>query len=284
MKIGLALSGGGIRGFAHAGALKALEENNIKVDVIGGTSSGSIVATMYAMGMSPYYIYTLAKKYAKEIVNMGSIPIFSEIGNFVVNKKIKINGLNSGESIEEFFNAFAKKRGITDVADIKMPLVIAAVDVSQSKKYVFSSSLPEKDNENYITNIPVGTAIRASCSFPVFFAPCRYKEHLFMDGGILDNTPAQEIKKYGVDKIISIKFDSNQVNHESNVMDIGMKILDIMGNKISEDDLKISDLVLTVPTDGTGLLDTDNLDLCYKEGYNIVLNNINKIKELCANN
>ena len=62
MKLGLALSGGGIRGIAHAGVLKALEENNIKIDAIGGTSSGSIIATLYAMGYSPYYIYILFLK------------------------------------------------------------------------------------------------------------------------------------------------------------------------------------------------------------------------------
>ena len=56
MKLGLALSGGGIRGVAHAGVLKALEENDIKIDVIGGTSSGSIISALYAMGYSPYYI------------------------------------------------------------------------------------------------------------------------------------------------------------------------------------------------------------------------------------
>ena len=56
MKIGLALSGGGIRGIAHAGALKALEEENINIDIIGGCSSGSIIASLYAIGYSPYYI------------------------------------------------------------------------------------------------------------------------------------------------------------------------------------------------------------------------------------
>ena len=59
MKLGLALSGGGIRGIAHAGALKALEDNKITVDIIGGTSSGALVASLYAMGYSPYYIYLL---------------------------------------------------------------------------------------------------------------------------------------------------------------------------------------------------------------------------------
>ena len=71
MKLGLALSGGGIRGIAHAGVLKALEENNIKVDIIGGCSSGSMIASLYAMGYSPYYIYILFKTYAKEIIAPG---------------------------------------------------------------------------------------------------------------------------------------------------------------------------------------------------------------------
>ena len=64
MKVGLALSGGGIRGIAHAGALKALEDNNIKIDIIGGTSSGALIASLYAMGYSPYYIYLLFYRYA----------------------------------------------------------------------------------------------------------------------------------------------------------------------------------------------------------------------------
>ena len=89
MKLGVALSGGGVRGIAHAGALKALEDNNIKVDVIGGTSSGSLVASLYAMGYSPYYIYILFKKYAKELVEINSTPIISGVGNFMFNKKGK---------------------------------------------------------------------------------------------------------------------------------------------------------------------------------------------------
>ena len=90
MKLGVALSGGGIRGIAHAGALKALEDNGIKIDVIGGTSSGSLVASLYAMGYSPYYIYILFKRYAKEVVEINSSPIISGIGNFMFNKKVCI--------------------------------------------------------------------------------------------------------------------------------------------------------------------------------------------------
>lgn len=67
MKLGIALSGGGIRGIAHAGVLKALEDNNIKIDIIGGTSAGSLIASLYALGYSPYYIYILFKRYSKEL-------------------------------------------------------------------------------------------------------------------------------------------------------------------------------------------------------------------------
>ena len=77
MKIGIALSGGGIRGIAHAGVLKALEDNGIKIDMIGGTSSGSLIASLYAMGYTPYYIYVLFKRYAGEIIAVETKPIIS---------------------------------------------------------------------------------------------------------------------------------------------------------------------------------------------------------------
>ena len=284
MNLGIALSGGGTRGLAHAGALKALDEHNIKIDMIAGTSSGSIVALLYAIGVSPYYIYILTKKYARELVGMNNITIVSEIGNFMVNKKIRMNGFKSGEGIENAIGNITAKRGIKTMQDVKMPLLIPAVDISNSTKYLFVSQLPQnlklKNDSTYITNIPVGKAVRASCSFPMIFSPCMYENHIFMDGGILDNIPAQEIRKYNVKKIISIKFSSDKVTEDSNMMEIIMKTVDIMGNKISEESLAQSDLVITVPSDGTGLLDTDKLDLCYKEGYDIISKNIDKIKKV----
>lgn len=99
LKLGVALSGGGIRGIAHAGALKALEENEINIDIIGGTSSGSLVASLYAMGYSPYYIYVLFKRYGEEIIEMGSAPIMSGIGNFMRNKKVCISRSKNRRSI-----------------------------------------------------------------------------------------------------------------------------------------------------------------------------------------
>ena len=222
MKIGLALSGGGIRGIAHAGVLKALEENNIKIDIIGGTSSGSIIATLYAMGYSPYYIYILFKRYARELVNQNSRSIFTSFGNFFSNKKVPFAGFPT-------------------------------VDLQDSKEYIFTNYIPKttKEKEKYITDISIGKAIRASSSFPVVFNPCQYKEHRFLDGGILDNVPAKEIKLQGANKVIAINFKADEINNNSTVMDIAMRSIDIMGNKVSEESLGDSDIVLTIETDKT---------------------------------
>ena len=83
MEIGIAFAGGGIRGIAHVGVLKALEENNIKIEAVGGTSAGSIVAALYAMGYKPYYIYVLFKKYAQDIINIGNSSIVNGVPDFL---------------------------------------------------------------------------------------------------------------------------------------------------------------------------------------------------------
>ena len=281
MGIGIALAGGGIRGIAHAGVLKALEEHKIKIDAIGGTSAGSIVAALYAMGYKPYYIYVLFKKYAKEIINIGNGPIINGIGNFVKNKKIGMSGFNDGTSLEKMCNELASRKNIRVISDIKMPLVIPAVDISEAKEYIFTNCAPKNNiNDEYITEIEIGKAVRASSSFPAFFCPCEFKKHMFMDGGALDNIPILPLKEIYNQKIIAVNFKADEVEPNSDIMDILMKTLDIMGNKLSERGLEESDYILTVPTDRAGLLDIDKLDKCYKFGYDTVIQNIDKIKKM----
>lgn len=282
MKLGIALSGGGIRGIAHAGVLKALEDNNIKPDIIGGTSAGSMIASLYAIGYSPYYIYILFKRYAGELAYISGTPIISGIGNFMMNKKNTLQGLKDGKSLETIYNKIAYKKGIRKISQVKMPLVISSVDITNSKEYIFTNYIPNnvEDTSQYITDITVGKAVRASSSFPAVFAPCEFGEHVFLDGGLLDNTPVNEVKKQGADKVIAVKFDADPVDKESNIMDIVMKTIDIMGSKISEESLEMSDLVLSVYTDKVGLLDVEKLDSCYQYGYNHVVNNLEKIKKI----
>lgn len=279
MRIGLALSGGGIRGIAHAGVLKALEENNIKISVIGGTSAGGLVASLYAMGYSPYYIYVLFKRYAKDMVAIDTAPVITGVGNFMKSKRVPVCGFNTGENIEKAYNEIALRKGFKKISEIKMPLVIPAVDLLTSKKYVFTNKIPENyNNDDYITDIPIGTAVRASSSFPGIFCPCEYKSYRFLDGGVLDNVPVTEVKKQGADKIIAVNFRADDIDENSNVMDIAMRTIDIMGNKISEEGLNQSDYILTIQTDKTGLLDVEKLDSCYKYGYYGTINKIREIK------
>ena len=281
MKLGIALSGGGIRGIAHAGVLKALEDNDIKIDIIGGCSSGSMVASLYAMGYTPHYIYLLFKRYAKDIAALNTKPIISGLGHFFKCKKV-FSSLKDGEIIETVYNKLAIRRGIKNISQIQMPLVIPTVDITKSKEYVFTNNIPQnvEDTSQYITDITIGKAVRASSSFPAVFNPCLMGEHAFMDGGALDNIPVNEVKKQGVDKVIAVKFDADPVDKNSNIMDIVMKTIDIMGSKISEESLEMSDLVLNVYTDKVGLLDVEKLDSCYKYGYECVVQNIDKIKEM----
>ena len=281
MEVGLALAGGGIRGIAHAGVLKALDENNIKVKEIGGTSAGSIVATLYAMGYKPYYIYVLFKKYAQEIINISNASILNGLGNLIKSKKVGFSGLNDGIMLEKMFNEMALRKRIRLIGDIKMPLVISTVDIAEAKEYVITNcALRDNLKDNYITEIEVGKAVRASSSFPAFFCPCEFKNHIFMDGGVLDNTPVLPLKQICDKKIIAVNFESDSVGEDCDVMDVIMKSLDIMGNKISEKSFEQSDLILTIPTDGAGLFDIDKLDKCYQFGYNTVMRNLKKFRDL----
>lgn len=284
MKLGLALSGGGIRGAVHIGVLKALEENDIKIDVIGGTSSGSLVAALYAMGYSPIHIYHLFKRYGKIITNIGTGNILNGVGGYIVNKKFNISGINDGKIIEDLYNEFASKKNIYKMSDMKMPIVIPTTDILDGREYVFTNSEPKrKSYQKYITDISVGAAVRASSSFPAIFCPYKFKDHIFLDGGTLDNIPINEVLEHGADKVITVNFEPIRIDNKSNVMDIVLRTIDIMGNKIIEEELKKSDLILTIPTDDNiGFLDTEEIDKCYEYGYKETLKKITEIKRILS--
>ncbi len=280
VKLGIALSGGGIRGIAHVGVLKALEDSGIKIDAIGGTSSGALVAGLYALGYSPEKIYTLFQKYSKEIIgtNIHAVSI-----KFLRLLKKENTGFRKGENIEKLFNKLAKRKGVKNISQItRMPIAIPAVDIKNGKEYIFTNHIPHEKNiyDRYITDISIGKALRATSSFPAVFCPCDFKEHKFLDGGTLNNVPVIEVKKQGTDKVLAVNFKADDITEDSNYMDIAMRAIDLMGNKISEENLKESDYILTIGTDKTGLLDIEKLDSCYQYGYMATIKKINEIKEI----
>ena len=126
-----------------------------------------------------------------------------------------------------------------------------------------------------------GTAVRASSSFPAIFCPYEYKNHIFLDGGIVDNIPINEVLAQGADKVITVNFENIKINKQSKMMDIILRTIDIMGNKIMEQDIKKSAFILTIPTDDQiGFLDTNQIESCYHYGYETTLRKMEKIKAL----
>lgn len=270
MKLGLSLSGGGIKGFSHIGALKALEEANIKFDYISGTSSGSIVATLYACSYTTDEIYDIFKKYVNEIKYIDSVNIRKFLKNLITFKGVHIDGLNSGTKINKLVTKVCSQKGITNIKQIKMPLVIPAVNIRTEELYVFSNNIIENRSSSikYINDIDLGTAVQASCSYPGVFSPCKYKQDLLVDGGIAENIPWRETKRAGADKVLSIVFtDKVPKKCCDNIFEVINKSFSILCKELAEYEWDGSDYLLKIKEPKVGLLEKKKIDELYHEGY-----------------
>ena len=183
MKLGLSLAGGGIKGFAHIGAIKALEEAGIHFDYISGTSSGSIVAMLYACGYSTDEIYDIFRANVRKIRYVDFENIKRIVKRFFAGEGLKIDGLNSGGVIKKLVDEYCLKKGITNIKQIRMPIVIPAVNLCTEELYVFSNNIIQNRGRDikYVNSVSVGTAVQASCSYPGIFSPCRYGENLLVE-------------------------------------------------------------------------------------------------------
>lgn len=287
MKIGLCLSGGGVKGAAHIGALKALEEENIKIDYISGTSSGSIVASMYAMGYTPDEIYQLFRKYAKEISKVSVINIIKLIYGLIFKRRIIIEGLNSGNKLYKIVQEQANKKGINRMKDIKIPLIIPSVNLYNGAIYLFSSM--EKDrrySDEYIVvnTIEVGKAVQASCSYPGVFCPVNYKNKKMIDGGVRENTPWKELKEIGADKIISVIFQKEkEVKKNVNMIDCIIDSMGILMHELHNYEVEGIDYILEIKTEDISLLDIEEIDKLYRQGYQQTKRQMKSIREYLYN-
>lgn len=274
MKIGIALSGGGVKGAAHIGVIKALIENDIDFDIIGGTSSGSIVAVLYSMGYTPDEMLKLFNYFAK-IIMKRSPTYTNQYGK--KNLSISIGGVLSGENISFAIAEAGKYKKITKIDNLNKIIVIPTVDMDNSEKYVFTNSNIE--NKQYIKGEKIDIAVRASCSYPGVFAPCMYKNHKFVDGGILDNIPVEDVKEIGADFIIAVKFALNKKASTKGITRTVSKSIDIMFEKSSINEVKMADYIINIDTKDTSIFDIKRINDCYNYGYNQTLNKIKEIKE-----
>ena len=284
MKLGLCLSGGGVKGAAHIGVLKALSEEKIKIDYISGTSSGSIVATLYAIGYTPEEIYNLFNEYCKEIKFIEIKNILKLLSGLIIKRKIIIEGLSEGKNIEKIINKACNEKNITNINQIKMPLLIPSVDLNNGKIYMFSSHKNRTTYLNeieYIYDINIGKAVHASCSYPGIFSPCKYKNKKLIDGGIRENVPWKETKINGADKVISVIFKENVENKKNeNIINVITNSIDILYYELSNYELAGADYLLKIKTEDIELLDYSKIEYLYKLGYETTKKEINKIKKL----
>lgn len=270
---GLCFAGGGIKAAAHIGALKAFEEQGMKFDCVSGASSGSIIATMYALGYSSDEMWKMFKKLAPKIKYYQWRNIFKLIIGLVMQRKIVIDGLNSGKVVENIIKQICSKHKIYNINEIEMPLLISMVAVQTGTVYIASSKevrITLKDDIKYITDIPISKAVRASCSFPVVFSPCEYQKIQLIDGGTRENLPWKELKEIGTDEVWGITFNTifKEKDCCSNVIDIAARAMELQGRELSMYEKSGVDNLITINLNKVSLLDSSKMESLYKVGYN----------------
>lgn len=275
MKLGVAFSGGGVKGAAHIGVLKALRENNIKIDAVAGTSAGSIVATLYALGYTEDEMIKLFKYFAKGMLKANPGDVVTNVKN---GKGLRLDGAFSSVNVELAIKEVAKYKNVSNINELSIPIAIPTVDINTSKKYVFTNYNQEDDY--YIRDIEIAKAVRASCTYPGVFAPFDYGEYRFVDGGVLDNIPADEVKKLGVDKILTIKFVLNRNSKPRGIYGITMKCVDTIYEGLSREAIEISDYICDIDVSKANAFNIKKIDYCYEEGYKYAISRINEIRKV----
>lgn len=275
MKLGVAFSGGGVKGAAHIGVLKALRENNISIDAVAGTSAGSIVAILYALGYTEDEMIKLFKYFSKGMLkaNPGGV-----VSNVRSGKGLRLDGAFSSINVELAIKEISKYKNIDNINELSMPIAIPTVDINTSKKYVFTNYNQQEDY--YIKDIEIAKAVRASCTYPGVFTPFDYGEYRFVDGGVLDNIPVDELKKLGVDKILTIKFVLNRVSKPKGIYGITMKCVDTIYEGLSIGAIEASDYVCDIDVSRANAFSIKKIDYCYEEGYKYAISKINEIRKM----
>ena len=270
-KISLCLAGGGIKGVAHIGVLKAIEEKNIEIEYIGGTSSGSIVSSLYAAGFTAEEIYNIFKKYCKKIRYADLKNIIKLIYGLIIEQKIIIDGLSSGKEIEKLINKECNKKGIYNISYIRKPLVVPSVNMNTGDVICFTSCLKRSefsDKIKFINNIPIGKAVRASCSYPVVFSPAEYEDMELIDGGIRENVPWKELELLGAKNIVNVVFETDKNdNCCENLVEVAGRSIDLLCRELSNYEMQGTYNNLKIKTKKIGLLDISKLEELYYLGY-----------------
>ena len=233
------------------------------------------------MGFQADEMYEIFKKYCNKIKYVNITNIFKLIVGLIFTGRIVIDGLNSGKSIEKLINQIGKSKGIENISDIKKSLAIPSVDLCNGNVICFTSCQFRKnfsDSTVFVNDVNIGKAVRSSCSYPVVFSPCNYKNVKLIDGGIRENVPWKELKVIGAEKVISIMFDDEKsYNCDNNLVEIAGRSIGLLSRELSNYEMEGADYVLKIKSNKEGLLDMKKIDELYELGYEQMKKSINEI-------
>ena len=237
-KIGLALSGGGIRGMAHLGVLQYLTELGIKPSVISGTSAGALVGAFYAAGFEPKQIFKIGK--SEKFFNYSSLFKRQGVGLF---------------STDIFENIIKKHIAQETLESLEIPLFITATDLNNGKLKIFNEG-------------SLATAVKASCCVPLVFQPVLFEGIYLSDGGILNNFPVN-ILEGKVDKIIGVNVNRiNTIEGKIGYKQIIERTVQIAIDNSVETQKYKCDVYIEPPSiRDYGIFDFKKADEIYQTGY-----------------
>lgn len=283
--VALVLSGGGAKGLAHIGVLKALEENHVPIDYVCGTSMGAIISGLYASGYSIQEIENIF--FSKEFENWVSGRIDKRVSpyyivpqedetmfqvGFDVEKKFKaslpLSLVNPVQMDFAFLDIFAGANKVCngDFNNLMVPFFCIATNVNDN-----TQSIRRKGD--------LGRSIRASMSFPFFFAPIQLDGKMMCDGGIYNNFPAQEMLDfYNPDMILGVKVVNNFDEPKDD--DLILYIENMVTMDSQYDILCDNGVMLEPNMSDIGVMDFSKKQECINRGYQIAMENLSKIKYL----
>ena len=267
MKLGLVLSGGGARGLAHIGVLKALEENGITPDIITGTSMGGMIGAPYALGYDAKTISDFVMKINPnnfmEGNNLSEFQRFTKVFN-VVEQGVKLFtklGFDSGEKLRQ---AFKEATFNKDFDDLKIPFACTAVDLITGRVVVLNKG-------------KIYEAMYATGAIAPFLEPYKKDGMLLMDGGLIDNAPVDVARDMGADKVLVIDVNPLQTlvkkNKFKNALDLGLRALNIAMDTLYLERLAQADFLIQIPIK-CDTLDFSHIEEVIKIGYRIAKEDI----------
>ena len=236
-KIGLALGGGAVLGAAHIGVMRALNEHNINVNYITGTSIGAFVASLVAFG-----------KTWQEIENIASELKWMDISGISLSKFALLSNEKLGELI-------IKHIGDKNIEDAMIPLAMIATDISNGEKVVLNKG-------------SVAKAVMASTCIPGIYKPVEIDGILLVDGGIVENVPIKTVQEMGSNYVIAVDLNAMHTYQKpNNIFDIIMNSFHFLILQTDKLQTKNADLLLQPDLSQFNRSDTKQIQELIKKGY-----------------